>query len=200
MNISEDFLRSANRQFLYYKTLGEKAIDQLEPEQLFISLNEDTNSIATIVKHLRGNMLSRWTDFLTTDGEKESRDRDGEFDASTALSNHTKEFVLNQWNEGWACLFNTLNSLIPENLSQIIYIRNEGHTVLEAINRQLAHYPYHVGQMVFYAKLLKKTDPMAIGWISLSIPKNKSNDYNTDKFSKEKSKKHFTDDELDKLK
>jgi hypothetical protein len=96
--------------------LGEKAIDQLEPEQLFVSLNDDTNSIATIVKHLHGNMLSRWTDFLTTDGEKEWRDRDGEFDASTALSKQTKEQVLKQWNEGWACLFNTLNSLKPEDL------------------------------------------------------------------------------------
>ncbi|MBK6985732.1 MAG: DUF1572 family protein [Bacteroidetes bacterium] len=195
MTIPEDFLRSANRQFLYYKTLGEKAIDQLEPEQLFVSLNDDTNSIATIVKHLHGNMLSRWTDFLTTDGEKESRNRDGEFDASTALSKQTKEQILSLWNEGWACLFNTLNSLKPEDLSKTIYIRNEGHTVLEAINRQLAHYPYHVGQMVFYAKILKKSE-----WTSLSIPKNKSNDYNADKFSKEKSKKHFTDDELDKLK
>lgn len=198
MNVSEDFLRSANRQFLYYKSLGEKAIDQLEPEQLFISLNDDTNSIATIVKHLHGNMLSRWTDFLTTDGEKEWRNRDGEFsdDASTPLSVTEKKLeVLKQWNQGWECLFNTLNSLKPEDLDKIIYIRNEGHSVLEAINRQLAHYPYHVGQMVFYAKILKKSE-----WMSLSIPKNKSNDYNTDKFSKEKSKKHFTDDELDKLK
>ncbi len=195
MTISEDFLRSANRQFTYYKILGEKAIEQLEPEQLFISLNEDTNSVAIIVKHLHGNMLSRWTDFLTTDGEKPSRDRDGEFDASASLSNQTKEYVLSIWNEGWDCLFNTLNSLKSDDLDKIIYIRNEGHTVLEAINRQLAHYPYHVGQMVFYAKLLKKTE-----WDSLSIPKNKSNEYNSDKFSKKKTKKHFTDDELNKLK
>ena len=203
MKVSEDFLRSANRQFLYYKTLGEKAIDQLEPEQLFVSLNDDTNSITTIVKHLHGNMLSRWTDFLTTDGEKEWRNRDAEFDenTSTTLSvTERKIELLKKWNEGWECLFNTLNSLKPEDLSKIIYIRNEGHTVLEAINRQLAHYPYHVGQMVFYAKILKKSDPMAIGWTSLSIPKNKSNDYNSDKFSKEKTKKHFTDDELGKLK
>lgn len=195
MNVSEDFLRSANRQFLYYKTLGEKAMEQLEPEQLFISLNDDTNSIATIVKHLRGNMLSRWTDFLTTDGEKEWRNRDGEFDASTELSNQNKEQVLKQWSEGWECLFNALNSLKPDDLSKIVYIRNEGHTALEAINRQLAHYPYHVGQIVFYAKILKKSE-----WTSLSIPKNKSTDYNADKFSKDKVKKHFTDDELDKLK
>lgn len=191
MTTSEDFLRSANRQFLYYKTLGEKAIDQLEPEQLFISLNDDTNSIATIVKHLHGNMLSRWTDFLTTDGEKEWRNRDGEFENDTK----DKGELLKQWNQGWECLFNTLNNLKPEDLDKIIYIRNEGHTVLEAINRQLAHYPYHIGQMVFYAKILKKS-----AWTSLSIPKNKSNDYNSDKFSKEKTKKHFTDDELGKLK
>jgi hypothetical protein len=198
MTVTEDFLRSAKRQFLYYKTLGEKAMEQLEPEQLFVSLNEDTNSIAVIVKHLHGNMLSRWTDFLTTDGEKETRDRDGEFteSASTPLSvTKDKEDLMKNWNEGWACLFNTLESLKPEDLSTVVYIRNEGHTALEAINRQLAHYPYHVGQMVFYAKLLKKTE-----WNSLSIPKNKSKDYNTDKFSKEKTKKHFTDDELGKLK
>ena len=225
MSVSEDFLTSANRQFLYYKTLGEKAIEQLEPEQLFVSLNDDTNSIAIIIKHLHGNMLSRWTDFLTTDGEKEWRDRDGEFDESTNIIHtrhpelvsgsaemlkqvqHDKQSlenkkieVLRLWNQGWECLFNTLNSLKPEDLDKIIYIRNEGHTVLEAINRQLAHYPYHVGQIVFYAKILKKSDPIAIGWTSLSIPKNKSKDYNSDKFSKDKTTKHFTDDELDKLK
>lgn len=198
MTVNEDFLRSANRQFLYYKTLGEKAIDQLEAEQLFISLNEDTNSIATIINHLHGNMLSRWTDFLTTDGEKEWRNRDSEFEeyATSKLSAAEKKTeLLKKWNEGWDCLFKALNELKPDQLSQVIYIRNEGHTVLEAINRQLAHYPYHVGQIVFYAKLLKKTE-----WTSLSIPKHKSSDYNADKFSKDKSKKHFTDDELDKLK
>ncbi|MDF2450047.1 MAG: DinB superfamily protein [Bacteroidota bacterium] len=204
MTISEDFLISARRQFLYYKTLGEKAMEQLDPDQLFISLNEDTNSIAVIVKHLQGNMLSRWTDFLTTDGEKEWRNRDEEFCADTSTNRQQsgtalsvtekKALMLKTWNEGWDCLFNALNSLKPEDLSQIIYIRNEGHTVLEAINRQLAHYPYHIGQIVFYAKLLKKSE-----WDSLSIPKNKSKDYNADKFSKDKTKKHFTDDELKKL-
>ncbi len=210
MTVSEDFLRSANRQFLYYKTLGEKAMEQLEPEQLFVTVNEDTNSIATIVKHLHGNMLSRWTDFLTTDGEKEWRNRDGEFDESidrhpeldsgsqemlNQVQHDRKTKLLSLWNEGWDCLFKALADLKPEELSNIIYIRNEGHTALEAINRQLAHYPYHIGQIVFYAKMLKKTD-----WTSLSIPKNKSKDYNADKFSKDKAKKHFTDDELNKLK
>lgn len=197
MNATEAFLSSARKQFLYYKTLGDKAMDQLEPAQLFYSANEDTNSIAVIVKHLHGNMLSRWTDFLTSDGEKEWRNRDAEFeDHLTTLSvEEQKADLLKRWNEGWDCLFKALDELTPEHLAQIIYIRNEGHTVMEAINRQLAHYPYHVGQIVFYAKMLKKGE-----WTSLSIPKNKSKDYNSDKFSKEKSIKNFTDDELKKLK
>jgi hypothetical protein len=185
------YLESAKKQFLYYKTLGEKAIEQLEPEQLFIVVNEDTNSIATIVKHLSGNMLSRWTDFLTSDGEKEWRNRDAEFENDLK----SKEVVLVAWNKGWECLFNALNGLQPEQLSQIIYIRNEGHTVVEAINRQLAHYPYHVGQIVFYAKQLKNS-----GWKNLSIPKNKSNSYNADKFAQDKSIRNFTDEELKRLK
>lgn len=190
MEINNSYLESVKKQFLYYKTLGEKAIDQLEPEQLFIAVNEDTNSIATIIQHISGNMLSRWTDFLTSDGEKEWRNRDGEFETTI----QTKEEVLESWSKGWDCFFNALNSLTPDQLTTIIYIRNEGHTVVEAINRQLSHYPYHIGQIVFYAKMLKKSE-----WNSLSIPKNKSNSYNADKFAKEKSIKNFTDDELNKL-
>ncbi|TBX67522.1 DUF1572 domain-containing protein [Flavobacterium silvisoli] len=185
------YLESVKKQFLYYKTLGEKAIAQLEPEQLFVSVNEDTNSIAVIVQHLVGNMLSRWTDFLTTDGEKEWRNRDGEFEETLK----TKEELMALWDKGWTCFFDAITPLTEEQLSNIIYIRNEGHTVMEAINRQLAHYPYHIGQIVFYAKMLKKTE-----WNSLSIPKNKSNSYNADKFAKEKSIRNFTDDELEKLK
>lgn len=185
------YLESVRKQFLYYKMLGEKAMEQLEPEQLFVMANEDTNSIATIVKHLAGNMLSRWTDFLTTDGEKEWRQRDAEFENDL----QTKAAVLALWEKGWDCFFNALNSLQPEQLSEIIYIRNEGHTVLEAINRQLAHYPYHVGQMVFSAKQLKNSS-----WNSLSIPRNASKSYNAEKFSKDKSMKNFTDDEIRKLK
>ena len=185
------YLESAKKQFLYYKTLGEKAMEQLEPEQLFVSIKEDTNCIATIVKHLSGNMLSRWTDFLTTDGEKEWRNRDTEFENDL----QTKEEVIAYWNKGWNCFFDALKGLKPEQLSEIIYIRNEGHTVIEAINRQLAHYPYHVGQIVFYAKQLKNSD-----WESLSIPRNKSKSYNDDKFDKEKSIKNFTDNELKRLK
>jgi hypothetical protein len=191
MEINNQYLESVKKQFLYYKTLGEKAMEQLEPQQLFFAVNEDTNSIATIVKHLSGNMLSRWTDFLTTDGEKEWRNRDAEFENDLK----SKEEVLALWNKGWECLFTALNGLQLEQLSQIIYIRNEGHSVIEAINRQLAHYPYHVGQIVFYAKQLKNSD-----WESLSIPKNKSNSYNAEKFSQEKSIKNFTDEELKRLK
>jgi len=191
MNATNSYLESVKKQFLYYKMLGEKAIEQLEPEQLFVSVNEDTNSIAVIIKHLSGNMLSRWTDFLTTDGEKETRNRDGEFENDLT----TKEQVLEVWNTGWKCFLDTLDSLQPEQLSEIIYIRNEGHTVIEAINRQLAHYPYHVGQIVFYAKQLKKGE-----WNSLSIPKNKSNSYNADKFAQEKSIKNFTEEEFRRLK
>lgn len=190
MEINDIYLVSVKKQMLYYKTIAEKAMDQLDEEQLFVSVNDDTNSIATIVKHIAGNMLSRWTDFLTSDGEKEWRNRDSEFE-NTANS---KEEILKIWNEGWICFFKAIEELKPEQLSQIIYIRNEGQTALDAINRQLAHYPYHIGQIVFYAKMLKKEE-----WTSLSIPKNKSKSYNAEKFSKEKSNKHFTDDEMKKL-
>lgn len=191
MDATTSYLESVKKQFLYYKMLGEKAMEQLEPEQLFVSVNEDTNSIAVIVKHISGNMLSRWTDFLTTDGEKETRNRDAEFENDL----QTKEQVLTVWNAGWDCFFSALDSLKPEQLSQIIYIRNEGHTVIEAINRQLAHYPYHIGQIVFYAKQLKKEE-----WDSLSIPKNKSANYNADKFAQEKSIRNFTEEEFRRMK
>ena len=185
------YLENAKSQFLYYKTIGEKAINQLESKQLFEIKNDDTNSIATIIKHLSGNMISRWTDFLTIDGEKEWRNRDSEFEPIIT----TKQELFEIWNKGWNCFLDALNSIEPNQLSTLIYIRNEGHSILEAINRQLAHYPYHIGQIVFYAKLLKTSS-----WESLSIPKNKSNSYNYDKFAKEKSIENFTEDELNKHK
>ncbi len=160
-----NYLESVKKQMLYYKTIAEKAINQLNENQLFISFNDDTNSIATIIKHLSGNMLSRWTDFLTTDGEKAWRNRDLEFEETIS----TKLELLATWQKGWNCFFDAINSLEPNQLSTLIYIRKEGYTVLDAINRQLAHYPYHIGQIVFYAKMLKSSD-----WESLSIPKNKS--------------------------
>ena len=190
METSAAYLDSVRKQFLYYKTLGEKTFEQLTSEQLFVALNDNTNSIAVIVKHLSGNMLSRWTDFLTTDGEKEWRNRDAEFEIAFS----TREALITEWNKGWDCFLPVLDALEPTQLSQIIYIRNEGHTVVEAINRQLAHYSYHIGQIVFYGKLLKTEE-----WNSLSIPKNKSTDYNATKFSKEKTIINFTDEELKRL-
>jgi hypothetical protein len=181
------YLKSADRQFRYYKKLGDDAIAQIDDKALLWQPNEESNSITIIVKHLWGNMLSRWTDFLTTDGEKEWRQRDAEFEGEEL----TREQLLQKWEEGWQCLFNALGSITDEELEQVVYIRNEGHTVLEAINRQIAHYSYHVGQIVYIAKLVKNE-----GWKSLSIPRNKSQDYNSDKFSQEKSMRHFTDDLL----
>ncbi|MEO8235688.1 MAG: DUF1572 domain-containing protein [Flavobacterium sp.] len=181
------YLESIRKQFEYYKMLGDKTINQLPDDKLFWQYNDESNSIAIIVKHLYGNMLSRWTDFLNTDGEKEWRNRDAEFENNI----NSKATLIEMWEEGWKCFFNALNLLNTEDLNRIIYIRNEGHTVLEAINRQLAHYPYHVGQMVFIGKMICNEN-----WISLSIPRGKSNSYNDGKFSKEKHKQHFTDEFL----
>lgn len=190
MEAAQSYIESCKKQFLYYKTLADKAMAQLEPEQLFFAANEDTNSIALIVKHMVGNMLSRWTDFLTTDGEKDWRNRDDEFeDPYTDVS-----VMLQKWDDAWAVLFTALDTVTLQNLNSIIYIRNEGHTVTEAINRQLAHYPYHVGQIVFYAKMLKQSP-----WKSLSIPKNNSAQYNSRKFAQEKQTRNFTDSELNRL-
>jgi hypothetical protein len=186
MRTETNYLDDVRKQFHYYRKLGEQAMDQLEPQQLFSAANEDSNSIAVLVGHLAGNMLSRWTDFLTTDGEKSSRNRDAEFELQFAGSDDMRM----RWNEGWDCFLAALDSLQPSDLEKICYIRNEGHTVLEAINRQLGHYPYHVGQIVFAAKQLK-----AGPWKSLSFPKNQSGTFNAGKFSSEKRRKSFLDDE-----
>lgn len=185
--MTDDYLDSVKKQFEYYKMLGEKTFSQLTDEQLFWQFNPGSNSIAIIVNHLWGNMLSRWTDFLTSDGEKEWRNRDAEFENNIS----SREELLDKWNSGWTCLLDALAELTQEDLQKEIYIRNMGHSVTEAINRQLAHYPYHIGQIVFIGK-------MACGenWNSLSIPKGKSNTYNTDKFSKPKHKEHFTNEFL----
>lgn len=180
-----DFLSSAKKQFQYYKDLGEKTFEQIPEEKLFWKCSEESNSIATIVKHLHGNMLSRWTDFLTSDGEKEWRKRDEEFDNDI----QTKSELISKWNEGWECLFKAINPLTESDLETEIYIRNMGHSVSEAILRQLAHYPYHIGQIVFIGKMVA-----AENWSSLSIPKGASKEYNDEKFSKPKRREHFTDD------
>lgn len=131
--------------------------------------------------------MSRWTDFLTADGEKEWRNRDLEFENVIA----SEKDALEKWNEGWNCLFKALDSINEENSNTIIYIRNQGHTITEAINRQLGHYSYHVGQIVLMGKIIKQGN-----WSSLSIPKGKSKDYNQEKFSKDKHQAHFTDEFL----
>lgn len=185
-----EYLTSVKKQFLYYKTLAEKAIDQIEEPLLFCQRNEDSNSIAMIVKHLAGNMLSRWTNVLSSDGEKPWRDRDSEF----VNDLDSKAAVIDLWNLGWSCFFNALDTFSNKDLETIIYIRNEGLTVVEAIQRQLAHYPYHIGQMIYIAKELKQGP-----WKSLSIARNQSKGYNEGKFAKEKGERSFIDAELNKF-
>lgn len=183
--ITNEYLQSVKLQFEYYKLLGEKTFEQISEEQLFWHYNDDCNSIAILVKHLCGNMISRWTDFLTTDGEKEWRNRDAEFENNL----NSKDEVLFIWHRGWQCLFDAINTLDENDLMKTIYIRNQGHTVLEAINRQLAHYPYHIGQIVSIGKELKGNQ-----WNSLSIPKGNSDAYNREKFEQPKHNEHFTDE------
>ena len=182
---NNDYLNSVIKQFEYYKSLGDKAFAQVSDEHLFWQSHEDSNSIATIVKHLWGNMLSRWTDFLTSDGEKEWRNRDAEFEGDFS----SREALMEKWNEGWQCLFDAIKPLTDDDLEKEIYIRNMGQTVTEAINRQLAHYAYHVGQVVFIGKMIQNDQ-----WISLSIPKGASQKYNDQKFAQPKHTEHFTDE------
>ena len=181
----ENYLDSIRKQFEYYQSLGEKTFNQVNDDQLFWQPNAESNSIAMVVKHLHGNMLSRWTNFLMEDGEKEWRQRDAEFDNDLK----DREELLSKWNEGCSCLFSAIKPLNPDDVERIVYIRNMGHTVMEALNRQLAHYSYHVGQIVFLGKLIKDED-----WASLSIPKGGSKVYNEEKFEKPKRREHFTDD------
>ncbi|MBA2524342.1 MAG: DUF1572 family protein [Pyrinomonadaceae bacterium] len=164
------YLRDALASFRAYKKLAEKALEQITDEEVFVTIDEESNSIAVIMKHLAGNMLSRWTDFLTTDGEKPERDRDMEFVIEPQTS---KSEVINYWEKGWQRTFETLQALQPEDLLRAVLIRGETHTVVQAINRQLAHYPYHIGQIVFLAKHFRSAE-----WKSLSIPKNKSAEFN----------------------
>jgi hypothetical protein len=167
--MTNNYLESVKKLFEHYKMLGDKTFSQLQDEKLFWQLNADSNNIATIVKHLWGNMLSRWTDFLTTDGEKEWRNRDAEFENDIS----TRQELVKKWEEGWKCLFSALNILKTDDLQKVIYIRNEEHSITEAINRELAHYSYHIGQIVFIGKMLCENN-----WTSLSIPKGKSKSYN----------------------
>ena len=161
-SIEKIFLESAVKRLGYYKELGDKTLAVLSTSDFYFAPNEESNSIAIIVQHLNGNMLSRWTDFLTSDGEKELRNRDQEFEMNDA----TKEQLVSLWEKGWACCLSAINSLTEADLMKIIYIRNEALTVTDAINRQLAHYPYHVGQIIYIAKMIKNEN-----WVSLSIQK-----------------------------
>jgi hypothetical protein len=164
------YLDEVRRQFRGHKRLGEGALAQLTDEQFFIALDPESNSVAIVVKHLAGNMRSRFTDFLTRDGEKPDRHRDQEFELT---ANVTRADIMQWWEQGWACVFAALDSLTPDDLIRTVYIRHEAHTVLQAVNRQLAHYSYHVGQIVFLAKHFRSAE-----WKSLSVPRGKSEEFN----------------------
>jgi hypothetical protein len=180
--MTSSFLKSSLLQFRYYKELGEKTIEQLPEIKLSFQINNETNSINTIVKHLSGNMVSRWTDFLSSDGEKEFRNRDDEFNDTI----ESKKELMEIREQGWNVLFDSLEGLSFQDLEKIIYIRNEGHTVIESINRQLCHYSYHVGQIVMIGKII-----CGDKWKSLSISKGESKSFNLKKFSKVKDRRHF---------
>jgi Protein of unknown function (DUF1572) len=169
--LAKHYLEDAILNFRGYKKLAEKAFAQTSDEEFFRAIDEEANSIAVIIKHMVGNMLSRWTDFLTSDGEKPDRNRDMEF---VITPETTRVDLLAQWEKGWDCVFGAIESLQPEDLMKTVLIRGEAHTVVKAINRQLTHYGYHIGQIVFLAKHFKST-----GWQSLSIPRNRSGEFNT---------------------
>lgn len=171
--MSVHFLHGAIREFRKYQQLGEQTMAQLPGEGLFWQYNQESNSIAIIVKHMSGNMLSRWTDIFSSDGEKPWRQRDEEFINDIA----SLDLLMAVWEKGWEKLFETLESLKETDLDRIIYIRNEGHTVTEAVIRQLAHYASHVGQIQFIGKMYLNDK-----WKSLSIPRNASDDFNKGMF------------------
>lgn len=177
-------IASLRKLFVYYKELGEKAIAQVKDEDLHRVLGTDGNSMAVVMRHIAGNARSRFTDLLTSDGEKPWRDREGEFTEGTA----TRTELLTEWNGGWAVLLNALDQLTDDDLERIVLIRNEGHTVQEALHRQLAHYAYHVGQIVLLARAC-----VGAAWKSLSIPRGGSQAFNADKFAQPPERKHFTD-------
>lgn len=164
------------KRFESYKKLGDDTLQQLSEEDFFWQYNQESNSVATIVKHLHGNMLSRWTNFLTEDGEKIWRKRDEEFVNSAS----TKVQVTDLWEKGWSCLFNALHQINEENIHSTIYIRGEAHSVVDAVLRQLAHYASHVGQIIYIAKMRKNDQ-----WKTLSIARNKSEEFNKEMFSKQ---------------
>lgn len=180
LKLTTSYLEDSIELFRYYKKLADRAMEQVSDEHLFAALDAEGNSIAIIVKHMAGNMRSRWRDFLTTDGEKPDRNRDSEFEEPAA----TREELLKQWEEGWKWLFAALEPLTEADLTRTVTIRTEPHSVMQAINRQIAHYSYHVGQIVFLAKHFA-----ADHWKALTIPKKKSAEFNTAVASGEKSQR-----------
>ena len=169
-SLGQHYLEDALQTFRDYKKLGERAFAQLSDEDFFRTIDDESNSVAVIMKHLAGNMLSRWTDFLTTDGEKPERNRDMEF---VMLPETTRDDMIAYWEKGWKCTFDAIEPLTADDLLRTVTIRGQEHTVIQAITRQVAHYANHVGQIVYLAKHFKVSD-----WQSLSVPKNRSADFN----------------------
>jgi len=169
MNTGEEYLATVIKRLKYYRDLGEKTFAQLQDADFHWQPSSESNSIAVIIQHLSGNMLSRWTNFLTEDGEKESRNRDDEFE----IHRYSKQDLIEMWNKGWNCFLETLESLTADDLVKTIYIRKESMSAIDAISRQLAHYPYHIGQIIYIGKIIKNEN-----WKSLSIPKGTSQQYN----------------------
>ncbi len=169
-DIATHYIEEARRQFRGHKQLAEGAIAQVTDNELFTTLDSEANSIAIIVKHMAGNMRSRFTDFLTTDGEKPDRKRDQEFEMNPAT---TRSDIMREWEEGWSRVFTAVEALTSEDVMRTVTVRGQPHTVLQAINRQLAHYAYHVGQIVFLAKHFRASE-----WKSLSVPRGKSDEVN----------------------
>lgn len=172
-DVAAHYLEEARRQLRGHKRMGEAAMTQLRDEDFFATLDPESNSVAILVKHLAGNMRSRFTDFLTTDGEKPDRFRDREFEITPATA---RPDVMKWWEEGWASVFDAIESLKTEDVMRTVSIRGEPHTVLQAINRQIAHYAQHIGQIVFLAKHFRSSE-----WKTLSIPRGKSEEFKTQK-------------------
>lgn len=168
-DVVKDYSSDSIASFRSYKKLADNAIAQVNEDELFLTIDDESNSIAIVMKHMAGNMLSRWTDFLTTDGEKPDRNRDMEF----VLDSKNESELMAYWERGWACVFDALEPLQLEDFEKTVTIRGEEHTIVKAINRQLSHYAYHIGQIVFLAKHFRSSE-----WKSLSIPKNKSVAFN----------------------
>jgi hypothetical protein len=180
-SLGNEYLQTVIRRVKYYKDLGDKTFSQLADADFHYQPNEESNSIAVIVQHVAGNMLSRWTNFLTEDGEKEWRQRDDEF----SIHDYSKQQLLELWEKGWQCFTGALESLKEDDLLKTISIRQEELSAIDAINRQLAHYPYHIGQIVYIGRIIKDKE-----WKNLSIPKGDSQSYNQSNSVKDPAKKY----------